>query len=87
MTQQGWIPQDRAWLDGLEEQLAQRRAQIAQRALHPDNYPPLPECPQCEQPPEAIRSGDPTHPDIFLTGDVVLRFEPCRHTFRVEGCP
>lgn len=85
MDDRRWIPKDRSWLAGLEGQLEERRKEIARDDLQPDGYPPFPECPECEAVPEAIRSADPDHPEVFLTGAVVLRFEPCRHVFRVDS--
>ncbi|MFD6620060.1 hypothetical protein ACFWFB_32985 [Streptomyces albidoflavus] len=79
-----WIPKDRSWANGLEQRLAERREQIARDGLQPDDYPPLPQCPECGAVTEVIRTASDDHPDVFLTGATIVRFEPCRHLFRVD---
>lgn len=84
---QSWIHKDHSWLVDLEQRLEERRQEIARDGLHPDAYPPFPECPECGAAPDVIRTGDSDHPDVFLTGAVVVRFEPCRHLFWVDPPP
>ncbi|MFC9821360.1 hypothetical protein ACFWG6_30770 [Streptomyces erythrochromogenes] len=81
---QDWIQMDRAWLDDLGLRLEERRRRIATDGLQPDAYPPFPACPECHAVPEVIRRASDDHFEIFTSGAVVTRFEPCRHTFRVD---
>lgn len=81
---QGWIQMDHSWLDELELQLEERRKKIASQDLQPDAYPPFPRCPKCGAIPDVIRRASEDHFEIFTSGAIVTRFEPCGHTFRVD---
>lgn len=69
------------WLHYLKQRTEQRQREIEQRLLQVPEYPPLPECPDCDVEPTQItsRAGE-------LTEDCILiDFAPCGHGFKVPA--
>ncbi|MER5715691.1 hypothetical protein [Streptomyces sp. NPDC002132] len=69
------------WLDFLRRRMKQREHEIEQYMLQVPEYPPLPECPDCDEEPTRItsRAGD-------LGEDAVLvDFTPCGHGFKIPA--
>lgn len=60
----------------LETVLAQREHAIVRNALQRPDYPPLPACPGCGQPPTRIARS--------VGADTVYDFAPCGHGFRLD---
>lgn len=67
------------WLRYLKQRTAERDDEIVRNMLQTPDYPPLPECPDCDVAPERISSQS-----AGLGGEgVLVDFHPCGHGFRV----
>lgn len=69
------------WLHYLRHRMKQREHEIEQYMLQVPEYPPLPECPDCDVTPTRIssRTGD------FGDDCMLVDFVPCGHRFKVPA--
>jgi hypothetical protein len=69
------------WLHYLKQRLDEREHQIVTYMLQVPAYPPLPECPTCDEEPDRItdRAADPGDDGLLVD------FAPCGHRFKVPA--
>lgn len=69
------------WIHYLKQRLAERDREIELNMLQAPDYPPLPECPDCDVEPTRI-----THQAAELGDDgMLIDFTPCGHRFKVPA--
>jgi hypothetical protein len=68
---------DREWAALLGFRLEEREKAIVDGMLQQPDYPPLPECPECN-----AASTEIAHMRD-LSGDLLINVQPCGHRFRV----
>ncbi|GAA3121587.1 hypothetical protein [Streptomyces echinatus] len=79
MTDREQMPID--WINYLKQRMAEREHEITHNLLQVSDYPPLPECPDCDVQPTQITDRTADIGDDGLLVD----FTPCGHRFKVPA--
>lgn len=69
------------WLHYLKQRMTEREHEIVHNLLQVPDYPPLPECPTCDEQPTRItdQAAD------LGEGGLLIDFAPCGHGFKVPA--